>query len=286
MSSKRRNNKLSPASKRLPSQRRAHAPHCSQKNITFNTGLSSSKSYLQYVASGDASTETRGDHAEEDESAGDLLQSTHNVVERSDTNESTKDFNVVERSDNNEESTKDLPMVEGDNALNETSTRARVLLQELRIDVERVLLGAAWVDEDGYQQFLQFPEVFFVDATHKTNNEGPPLLLIYGRDFNGNAFIIVRVYMPNETAAFYLWVFLKCLPALLGKDNLCRVRLIITDGDAHEFDAVDEAIFVHFPNGLRARCKYHVVQKNFEKSGINELSMPQPDAARIMICDK
>jgi len=116
-----------------------------QENMTFNTGLSSSESYLHYVASGDASTETRGDHAEEDESAGELLQSTHNVAERSDSNESTEDFNVVERSDDNEESTEDLPMVEGDNPLNETSIRSRVLLQELRIDVERVLWHATWL---------------------------------------------------------------------------------------------------------------------------------------------
>ena len=79
----------------------------------------------------------------------------------------------------------------------------------------QVLLGAAWVDDASYQQFLRYPEVLFIDSTHKTNNEARPLLLICGRDQNGKAFVVARIFMPNETIAFYRWVFLKCLPALL-----------------------------------------------------------------------
>ena len=97
-----------------------------------------------------------------------------------------------------------------------------------------ILLGAAWVDEDGYQQFLRFPEVLFIDATHKTNNEDRPLLQISGQDQNGHAFVVVRIFMPNESASFYRWIFLNCLPTLLGRDNLLQVTLNITDGDSQE----------------------------------------------------
>ena len=51
--------------------------------------------------------------------------------------------------------------------------------------------------------YMRFPKVLFVDATHKTNNEGIPLLLVCGCDSNGKAFIIIKIFMPNETAAFY-----------------------------------------------------------------------------------
>ena len=49
--------------------------------------------------------------------------------------------------------------------------------------------------------------------------------------------------MPNETAAFYRWVFLEALPFLLGEENLRRVKMIISDGDSQEFNAIDEGIF-------------------------------------------
>jgi hypothetical protein len=44
--------------------------------------------------------------------------------------------------------------------------------------------------------------------------------------------------MPNETAAFYRWVFLDVLPTMVGHDNLKRVKLTLTltDGDSQEFN--------------------------------------------------
>jgi hypothetical protein len=36
---------------------------------------------------------------------------------------------------------------------------------------------------------------------HRANNEGRPLLLIYGRDSDGKGFVVIRVFMPNETGA-------------------------------------------------------------------------------------
>ena len=71
--------------------------------------------------------------------------------------------------------------------------------------------------------------------------------------------------MPNETgAAFYRWVFIEALPLLLGADNLRRVKLIISDGDSQEFNAIDEGIFHVFQGAKRGRCAYHVVQKTWE----------------------
>ena len=108
------------------------------------------------------------------------------------------------------------------------------------IDPERVLVGAGWITADAaWQQFACFPEVIFCDATHKTNNEGRPLLVVVGRDSNAAAFCILRIFMPNETSAFYRWVFMKCIiPSfLVGEEQLKRVRLLITDGDSQEFNA-------------------------------------------------
>ena len=57
--------------------------------------------------------------------------------------------------------------------------------------------------------------------------------------------------MPNETAAFYRWVFIDTILSMLGKNNLLRTSLIITDGDSQEFNAVSENFFLYFSNEIR-----------------------------------
>jgi hypothetical protein len=86
--------------------------------------------------------------------------------------------------------------------------------------------------------------------------------------------------MPNETSAFYRWVFMKCIPFLVGEEQLKRVRLLITDGDSQEFNAVDEAIFHHLPNARRIRCAYHLVQKTWENK-VPHPSLQDPPVARL-----
>ena len=161
------------------------------------------------------------------------------------------------------------PLCEGPAIDNDLVSSARQHIS----GADRILLGAAWVDDANYQQFLRFPEVLFIDSTHKTNNEARPLLLLCGRDQNGKAFVVARIFMPNETIAFYRWVFLKCLPSLLGTEAMLRVRLLITDGDSQEFDAAQEACLHFFKNAARCRCMFHLVQKSVQRhiapSGFN-----------------
>ncbi|CAJ1964434.1 unnamed protein product [Cylindrotheca closterium] len=149
----------------------------------------------------------------------------------------------------------------------EAEEHMKTLQHTILLSGNRVMLGAAWMDENNYRQFLCYPEVLFIDATHKTNNEGRPLLLICGRDSAGKAFVVIHVFMPNESQAFYRWIFLQALPAMLGVGNLKRVHLILTDGDASEYNAVDQSIFRYVKNAIRGRCGHHLIEKTFLKHG-------------------
>ncbi len=153
-----------------------------------------------------------------------------------------------------------------DQLIDQTKQR-RLLFALPWLSKSRMLVGAAWMRDDDYCKFLRFPEVLFMDSTHKSNNESRPLLLICGRDSDGTSFVIIRVFMPNETQAFYRWVFLEALPKMLGVNNLQKVVLTLTDGDSQEFNALDEAIFRYFPNALRGRCGHHLIEKSYEKHG-------------------
>ena len=180
--------------------------------------------------------------------------------------------NTFRGNDRDTEESQELLAVQ-ENTLGQAVTMARSIQEDYHIDTvsNRILLGAGWVDKEAHSQFLRFPEVLFIDSTHKTNNEARPLLMICGRDQCGKAFVVARVFMPNETSAFYRWVFLKCLPCILGSDNLKRIRLAITDGDAQEFEAVEESCLQYLTNAVRGRCMYHIVQKTFERAISNHV---------------
>ncbi|CAJ1934925.1 unnamed protein product, partial [Cylindrotheca closterium] len=57
------------------------------------------------------------------------------------------------------------------------------------------------------------------------------------------------------------------LPAMLGVRNLKRVHLILTDGDASEYNAVDQSIFCYVKNAIWGRCGHHLIEKTFLKHG-------------------
>lgn len=140
----------------------------------------------------------------------------------------------------------------------------REVLKKYKCSNFKILIAAACMSPEEFCDYMRFPEVIFVDATHKTNNEGRPLFLVFGRDSNGKAFIIIKIFMPNETASFYRWVFLDAIPSMLGKNNLLRTNFIITDGDSQEINAVNESFFLYFSNTIHDRCGYHRIEKSYK----------------------
>ena len=50
--------------------------------------------------------------------------------------------------------------------------------------------------------------------------------------------------MLNKSASFYRWIFLNCLPTLLGCDNVLQVTLNITDGDSQEYGSLDLLLYI------------------------------------------
>ncbi|CAJ1944890.1 unnamed protein product [Cylindrotheca closterium] len=149
----------------------------------------------------------------------------------------------------------------------------------------KVMLGGAWMTEAEKRHFFRFPEVLFIDATHKSNNKGRPLLLVCGRDSGGKAFAILQMFMPNETKAFYWWVFLEVLPAMLGVAHLKRVNLILTDGDANEYNALDQGIFHYFKNAIRGRCGHHLIEKTIKSHGPSDGELENQCNGRAIILE-
>ena len=180
----------------------------------------------------------------------------------------------------NDPSSDDDPSVdyEGETGdLCQMSELSREVLLDKNITALKIMLGAAWIDEHGWKMFHRFPEVAFFDTTFKTNNEGRPLFLMVGRDSEGKGFVVLRILMPNETKAFFMWIFLRVMVLLLSKTTLSRTNLLLSDGDAQEYTSLDDSISNHvMPNAIRNRCGFHLVTKSWDRDIGDPSKMNEP----------
>ena len=93
---------------------------------------------------------------------------------------------------------------------------------------EKYMMSFAWVNPKELVLLEAFPEVIMIDTTEKTNNEKRPLLTAGGKDSNGNMFLFLRVFMPNQQSWMFRWIFSVVFPRLIPKHILCNVRVVIT----------------------------------------------------------
>ena len=77
---------------------------------------------------------------------------------------------------------------------------------------QQLMMAIAWTIPHETNLFHFFPSVIFVDTTMDTNKENRPLLSLVGRDTNGKAFTLLRVYLPNQQLWVFRWVFCVLLP--------------------------------------------------------------------------
>ena len=137
------------------------------------------------------------------------------------------------------------------------------------------MIAFAWVNPSERERFNLFPEVITVDTVAGTNNENRPLLTMGGKDSNGKMFIFLRAYLPHERGWIFRWIFSIVLPKMFNKNTLSRSKLIISDGDLQEYSQIDNASKKYFPNLLRIRCGWHIVDRSWEKRFSSKASFPE-----------
>jgi hypothetical protein len=91
-----------------------------------------------------------------------------------------------------------------------------------------------------------FPEVLMGDVTFQTNGEGRPLFVTAAFDAYMNAFTPVRAFLPSECQWVFYWIWRVAIPTLLGRENIARTQLVLTDGDPKmymPFDSIKEELY-------------------------------------------
>ena len=143
------------------------------------------------------------------------------------------------------------------------------------LDCHKYMISFAWVAHSEKEKFNIFPEVITVDTVAGTNNEGRPLLMMGGKDSNGKMFIFLRAYLPHEKGWIFRWLFSIVLPKMYSNTVLQRIRLVISDGDAQEYNQLDNAIQKYFPDIVRIRCGWHIVDRSWLRHFLKHENFPE-----------
>ena len=85
----------------------------------------------------------------------------------------------------------------------------------------------------------------------------------------------LRAYLPHEKGWMFRWIFSHVLVQMFSLTVLKKTRIIISDGDAQEFGQLDNAIDRFFPNTIRVRCGWHLIDRSWEKHFIKKSHFPE-----------
>jgi hypothetical protein len=136
---------------------------------------------------------------------------------------------------------------------------------------QKILLAAAWVREDERRLFEMFPEV---DVTHGTNSEGRPLGVSASIDVYVKTFTPLRAFLPSECQWVFHWLWTTAVPTLLGRENIRRTQLVVSDGDSKiytPFNMVQETIY---PQAVHGLCIYHLITQPLVRPPIRGKDKP------------
>ena len=109
-------------------------------------------------------------------------------------------------------------------------------------DGESFLLAVAWIHEKEKRLFDLFPQVLMSDITNGTNSEKQPFCMVLGCDRDNKYPMFLKCFMPSVQRWIFEWFYHTEMPMLLGRKNLQRVQLFLTDGAVNEYTPFTDAV--------------------------------------------
>ncbi len=132
-------------------------------------------------------------------------------------------------------------------------------------DSQEMMVGIAYGMPFELQQFELFHVSMHIDATADSNKEGRPLVTVTSKDSFGHMFFVLRAFLPSEQSWAYKWLFQTVFPALIGKDVLKKINIVVTDGDSQEITQLESAVAKFCPNVYRLRCSWHIIDRGWQR---------------------
>ena len=124
---------------------------------------------------------------------------------------------------------------------------------EVFADQDKNLMGIFYQDNNMKQLYAAFPEILFVDATHKVNELRMPLYIFLICDGNGQSEIVAAILVASEQKAV-----IEQMVRIFKSHNTSwpATKVIMTDKDMNERDTLSE----EFPDAALQLCLFHVLR--------------------------
>lgn len=107
----------------------------------------------------------------------------------------------------------------------------------------------------GIELLRQFPDVWQLDCTYKTNRFNMPLLNICGTTHTKRTFSIASVFLSGEAESEYRWA-ITALLTLLAKEDIKPPQVIVTDRELALINALTS--FQELENAAHLLCRWHI----------------------------
>ena len=141
---------------------------------------------------------------------------------------------------------------------------------------QKMLLMVCWVTDVELRLVQMYPEVFFMDVTAETNNEGRGLFLVAGKDGNNSGFTAARIFLPSEQMWVFQWIFSYALPTLFSTSVIQFNQLCVTDGDKQVYHPLNQLQSKKDVwRGTHMLCEFHLLVIAWRKKVLPFVS---PDA--------
>ncbi|CAJ1938754.1 unnamed protein product, partial [Cylindrotheca closterium] len=148
--------------------------------------------------------------------------------------------------------------------------RLQALVESLTLDTGReALIAVSFVSKKQRRFFEMFPECLGMDVTHGTNAEKRPLFRLVGRTASNENIPLMTAYLPSLCDWVFHWLFDDAMPTLFEKENVAKLRLMMTDKDLQCMAAFNAIIKVYYPYAQIRLCKWHKTEVDLQFANTN-----------------
>jgi len=146
---------------------------------------------------------------------------------------------------------------------------------EVTVDSDNVLSGIYFQDAYMVENYKRFPEMLFVDATHKLNELRMPLYVLLVEDGNGESQLVSLWLVTNEDA-----VTIKAMAMIFKRYNKDWSRTLTIMSDK---DFTERNVFLQeFPGAKLLICLYHVLRTFRREITSNKMGITAAERLHVL----
>ena len=134
-------------------------------------------------------------------------------------------------------------------------------------DKEKMVLLISMPTKEMIKLCMMFPEVFFMDVTHRTKRQKRDMFVLCTKDSDGKAYTTNLTVVPSGKSWVFDTIYKEAFISLYGETTVSQNRLAVVDEDVSEIRPFESAIkcLSTYKGSYLMICVFHAVWEPFNK---------------------